>query len=498
MFKNALVSVSDKSKLNDFLNHIVGKDSHIVSTGGTAKYLEDNKFKITPVENWTGHPEVMDGRVKTLHPNVHMCLLYRDQDSSLLEEKKLTGFDLVIGNLYPFTSKPSIETIDIGGPSFLRAAAKNYEKIIVLCDPDDYEWVASKKLELSLDERKYLAAKVFRHTSVYDANISSWLEQGLDKEPKQWSWGGNINKKLRYGENPSQKAFYVGPAGNQASLLQAEVLQGKELSYNNILDLAAAIRTLNLFDNNSVAIAVKHNNPCGVAVGKDANETLGRCLKADPKSVFGGIIALNNSIDGDQAEQLSEIFLECIVAPDISDAAMQVFAKKKNLRILKWPELLSIKPESEFRSVLGGALIQSTDTVASSWSSDWKVHGEAPDDKMKEELLFAWKLCAALKSNAIAISSGLQSLGMGMGQVNRVDAVEHAISRAEEFHKINDKAVLASDAFFPFEDSVERIHQAGIRWIIQPGGSIRDEQVIATAKKHGINMVLTGQRHFYH
>lgn len=499
MFKNALVSVSEKKGLNAFLKKVSGTSSQIVSTGGTAKSLIEDGFNVKPVEEWTGHPEVMGGRVKTLHPRVHMSLLYRDQDMSLLKEHQLEAFDLVIGNLYKFAENPSIETIDIGGPSFLRSAAKNFEKIIILCDPEDYDWVAEKKLQLSLDERRYLAAKVFRHTSVYDANISSWLESQTEKQAySQWSWGGNIQEQLRYGENPSQKAFWVAPAAKSASLLEARLLQGKALSYNNILDLSAAIQCMNLFKSEAVAVAVKHNNPCGVAIDKTIEKVMTKCLAADPKSVFGGIIAMNQEISADVATQLNELFLECVVAPKVSKAAQDIFAKKQNLRVLEWPEVTNFKAQNQFRSVLGGCLVQSTDSVVSTWQDSWEVCGEAPSEPTKNEMLFAWKVCAALKSNAIALTKNLQSVGLGMGQVNRVDAVDQAIQRANLFHSIDKQTVLASDAFFPFEDSIEKIHEAGVRWVIQPGGSVRDEKVKAKAKELGVNMVLTGQRHFNH
>lgn len=499
MFKNALISVTDKTGLSDFLNKAVTDKSRLVSTGGTSKILKDKGFNITDVEEWTGHPEVMNGRVKTLHPRIHMCLLARDKDEQLLSDYKLQAFDLVIGNLYKFSEKPSIESIDIGGPSFLRAAAKNYEKIIVLCDPADYDWVLEKKLKLTSEERKYLAAKVFRHTSVYDSNIANWFEVDAKvKKPSQWSWGGNVSEQLRYGENPQQESFLVAPQNTKGSFLEAELIQGKKLSYNNILDLAAAVKTLQLFEDQPTVVAVKHNNPCGVACSESLELATQKALAADPKSVFGGIVAISGKINQKIALQLSELFLECIIAPSMDAAAKEIFSKKANLRVLIWPEIFNHQSNIEFRSVLGACLVQNSDRVAPVWDNKWQIFGEEPTESIKQELLFAWKICSALKSNAIAVSRSLQSTGLGMGQVNRVDAVAQALQRSRDFHQIDSKSVLASDAFFPFEDSIERVFEAGVRWIIQPGGSLRDELIKAKAKQLGVNMVFTGQRHFNH
>lgn len=499
MFQNALVSVSDKRGLADFLNQILSPNSRIVSTGGTANFLSKQNLAVTKVEDWTGHPEVMDGRVKTLHPRIHMSLLYRQEDAELLKSSNLEPFDLVIGNLYPFPEKPSVETIDVGGPSFLRASAKNFMNVIVVCDPDDYKWLAEKKLKLSLEERKYLAAKVFRHLSAYDATVASWLEEQAEpKQFAQWSWGGSIQQRLRYGENPHQTGFWVAPLGGKDSFAQAEQLQGKQLSYNNLSDLEAAIKCLRLFPSEPTAVAVKHNNPCGVASSDTLPDAVTKCLAADPKSVFGGIIALNGKVDAAIATELSELFLECVIAPEILPDAQQVFAKKGNLRVLQWPHWLQQKAHSEFRSALGGCLVQSLDKVADVWNDDWQTHGSKPTEDQKADLLFAWKVCSALKSNAISICRNRQSIGLGMGQVNRVDAVAHAIQRANDFHGSLEGAVLASDAFFPFEDSIEIIKKAGIQWAIQPGGSVRDEKVISAAKKLDVNLILTGQRHFNH
>jgi phosphoribosylaminoimidazolecarboxamide formyltransferase/IMP cyclohydrolase len=503
MFQNALVSVSDKTGLEDFLKPYAEKGMRIVSSGGTAQYLIDRGFEVTKVSEQTQFPEVMGGRVKTLHPNIHMPLLYRsdvEDDKKILKEHGLEPFDLVVVNLYPFASalekslpeREMVEFIDIGGPTLLRASAKNFSDISVVCDPSDYQWI-NEKDELTLDDRKKLSAKVFGHVSNYDSMISNYLlgEESFGSEIK-----GTLKDELRYGENPQQKAYWYqkSPSG----LHNAEILQGKALSYNNLLDLDAALKTLYLFDEPTV-ISVKHNNPCGVATSESIFSALTQSLKADPVSVFGGIIASNKVLDKDCAEELSKLFLECIVAPGLTDEAKAVFEKKKNLRVLVWEDLLKAKEsqEFEFRNILGGYLAQSKDVVEVD-TSGWKVIGDTPTTEQWENFKFAWKVCSALKSNAIAVTCGQQSVGLGMGQVNRVDAVKQALERAAQFHPDKKDLYLASDAFFPFADSIELAAKHGVKAIIQPGGSVKDAEVIAAAEKLKIPMVLTGRRHFRH
>ncbi len=500
MFKYGLVSVSDKTGLLEFLKPLVEKGLRVVSTGGTADLLKKSGIPVVHVSEVTGFPEVMDGRVRTLNPRIHMSLLARQYDKGdmdLLKEHKLEPFDLVVGNLYPFEealkenldARELMEYIDIGGPCLLRAAAKSYETITVVCDPADYKSV----LENNYD-RKKLAAKVFSHISTYDAMIAQQLNPVAGKDH---SLGGKLVEELRYGENPQQKAFWYRTPGSIGGLHTAEVLQGKQLSYNNIVDLEAASRTLIEFAGPCM-VGVKHANPCGVGTGKSGIEAAKKCVGSDPVSIFGGIIAINQTIDGEVAKLLENIFLECIVAPDFSDSAMEILQKKKNLRLLKWKDISEKNSSLEIKTVRGGFLVQSADDVGD-WNPDWKIIGEKPSHEMKSDLMFAWKVCAHLKSNAIAIAGGGQTLGLGMGQVNRVEAVEHAIQRKNLHHKdFKGTAVLASDAFFPFADSIEKINSVGIRWVIQPGGSVRDEEVIAKARECGINMVLTGVRHFYH
>ena len=499
-FQYALVSVSDKSGLLEFLKPLVDQGLKIVSTGGTAEYLKKNNFNIIEISEWTKFPEVMGGRVKTLHPRVHMALLSRPEfpeDAELLKKEGLHPFDLVVVNLYPFEKEPSVEMIDIGGPSLLRGSAKNFARVTVVCDPQDYPAILNS--EMTLQKRQQLAAKVFAHVSSYDAMIARYLS----KESKAgdfpyWSLGAMEHQTLRYGENPHQPARWLRERGAQNGWHQAKVLQGKELSFNNLLDLQAALETLREFPSQPACVAVKHNNPCGVAAAASGIEAVKKALSSDPVSVFGGIIAVNQTVDEAMASELGNLFLECVVAPDYSSAALGLFAKKKNLRILVWPEMMKHQERESVRMVDGGILLQAPDIVSTEWSSSWKCVGETPLADIKKDLLFAWKICAHLKSNAIAVAAQEQSLGLGMGQVNRVDAVKHALERQKQFHGQAKQCVLASDAFFPFPDSIEQIAQAGIHWVIQPGGSIKDEEVFKRAQELKVNLVLTGQRHFRH
>jgi phosphoribosylaminoimidazolecarboxamide formyltransferase/IMP cyclohydrolase len=504
-FSNALVSVSDKTGLKEFLKPLVEKGLRVVSTGGTAKYLRDNGVQVIEVSEQTGFPEVMDGRVRTLHPKIHMALLARQEnqeDMNLLKEYSLSPFDLVIGNLYPFAAhkdsnlseRELAEYIDIGGPALLRAAAKNYEHTTVICDPKDYLKIGSEG-KTSLEQRKILASKVFAHISSYDSMVANHLSSGAFDQ-KEMTFAVELVQPLRYGENPQQKALWLKNKGEKNGLHNAKILQGKELSYNNILDLDSTLNLITLFDK-PTCVAVKHNNPCGVASGNTIFDATQKSLKADPVSVFGGIIALNQTVDQASALELSKVFLECIVAPKFDSQALKILESKKNLRLLEYNFDLH-KKESQLRSVSGGVLLQSSDVVSLGWDKNWQVYGEEPSQDIKNDLLFSWKVCSALKSNAIAIVENELSLGLGMGQVSRIDSVHHAIDRMKKYHSDYKRPVLASDAFFPFADSIELAAQNGIKWIIQPGGSVKDEQVIETAKKLKVNMVFTGVRHFRH
>ena len=529
MYKNALVSVSDKTGLVEFLRPLVEKGLRIVSTGGTAEHLKKNGFKVVDISEQTGFPEVMGGRVKTLHPNVHMALLSRvgnAEDDKLLAQSGLQPFDLLICNLYPFeqaykknvaedkhksdlVAEDLIEQIDIGGPTLLRGSAKNFARMTVLCDPADYNMVLGN--ENSIQQRQYLAAKVFAHVSCYDSLVAQALGYYQQKNNQAETVAQDLllttGRKvldLRYGENPQQWAGWYQRTGAVTGLHQSQILQGKPLSYNNILDVDAALRLASRFEN-PTAVAVKHNNPCGVASSDSLSLALRQAVQSDPVSVFGGIIAVNRPLQDEDAEVLASIFLECVIAPDFSSGFLQKMSAKKNVRLLKssMPANDEIfAGRTEIRSVWGGILLQSNDKI-SSGPQTWKIHQFNADcaltEKIKADLVFAERVCADLKSNAIAIASGEQTLGLGMGQVNRVDAVQHAIARLKQFFpNAQDHLVLASDAFFPFADSIELAAKAGVRWVIQPGGSLKDAEVLERAKELQVNIVLTGERHFRH
>jgi len=503
VFKRALISVSDKTHLEKLGKFLSDQGCEIVSTGGSAKALKAAGLSVVEVSELTGFPEVMDGRVKTLHPKIHMGLLARkDHEEDLKTLKDLGGvlFDLVVVNLYPFEEtlkksvplKDQVEQIDIGGPTLLRAACKSYERITVLSSPAQYELIFKGAPDEG--QRRRLAAEAFSHVSAYDSLVARFL----CAEPLQeTSISGRLVKELRYGENPHQSAKWYARLGAEEGWQDAEILQGKELSYNNLLDLDAAQACLSSLPASS-CVVVKHNNPCGAAQGKNLLEAVHAALEADPLSCFGGIVAVNEAMDEAVALRLSELFLECVVAPEISEGARKIFAKKKNQRVLVSKGFSAeAQTSSKFISLWGGFLVQDQD-APSEWNEKWAVIGDAPSEETKRDLIFAWKICAYLKSNAIALVSGGKTLGLGMGQVSRVDAVAQALERKARFHAGVVGTVAASDAFFPFPDSIEKFADAGVKWVIQPGGSISDEKVITRARELGINMVLTGTRHFRH
>lgn len=528
MFKRALISVSDKSGLIDFLKPLVALTSssplQLVSSGGTAAYLRENGFAVIDVSEQTGFPEVMGGRVKTLHPHIHMALLHRGEasgDLQLLKEHGLEPFDLVIVNLYPFektfksgaTETELIEKIDVGGPAMLRASAKNFKHQTVICSPNDYAWVLEnvQKKDWNISHRQRLAAKVFEHTSQYDQLISEVLNSTESSKRPLHHFEKVMD--LRYGENPHQNASWYSWTTAPSGLHQAQVLQGKVLSYNNLLDLQATVDLVKLYGLNKesgqispsefISVAVKHNNPCGVGLSKNSFESLTKALQADPVSVFGGIVAVNFKIESAHANALKEIFLEALVAPSYSEEALQIFAVKKNFRVLSWPDLIFQAPAGlEIKSLAGGFLAQSKDQLIPAVNS-WTLHGATNDlasatPDIIQDLQLAEKVCMTLKSNAIALVAQGQTVGLGMGQVNRVEAVEHAISRWKKHHPQKQQVVMASDAFFPFPDSIEVAARVGIQWIIQPGGSIKDKEVFARAQELGVNIVINGTRHFRH
>ncbi len=511
--RRALVSVYDKSGLAELAQGLHELGVTIVSTGGSAALIEGLGLPVTRVEDLTGFPECLDGRVKTLHPRVHAGILADlrlESHAAQLDELGVEPFELVVVNLYPFRETVAsgasldecVEQIDIGGPSMVRAAAKNHPSVAVVVNPERYDDVleAARDGGFTLVERQRLAAEAFAHTASYDVAVASWMGNRLvDTSDGSGfpAWTGATWDKaavLRYGENPHQPAalYRQGREG----LAGAEQLHGKEMSYNNYVDADAARRAALDFAEPAVAI-IKHANPCGIAVGADVAEAHRKAHACDPVSAFGGVIATNVPVSKAMAEQVAEIFTEVIVAPDYEDGAVEVLAQKKNVRILRCPVDEATEPV-EFRPISGGLLVQRADHVDADGDdpSTWTlVTGEAATSETLADLAFAWKACRAVKSNAILLASAGASVGVGMGQVNRVDSCRLAVERAGDRTK---GAVAASDAFFPFDDGPRILIDAGVTAIVQPGGSVRDEEVIATARAAGITMYFTGTRHFFH
>lgn len=509
--KRALISVSDKTNITEFAQGLANKGVEIVSTGGTKRALEDAGIPVVGISDVTGFPEVLDGRVKTLHPNVHSGLLaVRDNKDhqKQLEELNITPIDLVVVNLYPFqetiakqdvTYTEAIENIDIGGPTMLRSAAKNHRYVTVVVNPSDYERVLRQVQENGDTTevlRQELAAKVFRHTASYDAIISEYLtEKSGEEEPESLTVTFERKQTLRYGENPHQKAvFYKKPLSKSASVASAKQLNGKELSYNNINDANAALNIVKEFEQPAV-VAVKHMNPCGVGTGDTIADAYKKAYEADPTSIFGGIVALNREVDEETALQLKEIFLEIIMAPSFTEEALAVLTKKKNLRLLTLDVNASSGVEHQLTSVNGGLLLQEQDKYGIDEADIAVPTDRKPTDEEWESLKLAWKVVKHVKSNAIVLTHKDHTVGVGAGQMNRVGAAKIAIEQAGEKIK---GAVMGSDAFFPMDDTVEAAGKAGVTAIIQPGGSIRDEDSIKKANEYGIAMVFTGIRHFKH
>lgn len=509
--KRALVSVSDKTGLVEFVSGLVECGYEIISTGGTKKALEAAGIQTISISDVTGFPEIMDGRVKTLHPKVHGALLcVRDNPDHVkqLKELGIEYIDLVCVNLYPFketVQKPGvsheeiIENIDIGGPSMLRSASKNYQSIPVICDPKDYDAVLAEikeNGETSLETRERLAAKVFRHTARYDAMIADYLTKRTHEEfPESLTITFDKVQDLRYGENPHQKAAFYKGMNPKYSLANATQLHGKELSYNNIQDGNAAIEILKDFEGQFAAVGVKHMNPCGVGIGDSIDAAWDKAYEADPVSIFGGIVALNAPVTTTLAEKLSKIFLEIIIAPDFSEEALAILTKKKNIRLMKLDTTLSTSNALKYTNVNDGLLVQEMDTHKIAKEDLRCVTNRKPTDAEIEQLLFAWKVVKHVKSNAIVLVKDNMTIGVGAGQMNRVGAAKIAIEQAQE--KANG-SVLASDAFFPMPDTVQEAIKAGVTAIIQPGGSIKDQLSIDECNEHGIAMVYTGIRHFKH
>lgn len=509
--KRALISVSDKTGLTDFAAGLRDAGFEIISTGGTRRALENAGIETISISDVTGFPEIMDGRVKTLHPNVHgalLCVRDNPEHVKAIRDLGIQDIDLVCVNLYPFketvqkegvSHEEIIENIDIGGPSMLRSASKNYRYIPVLCDPADYETVLEQirtNGETDLETRERLAAKVFRHTARYDAMIADYLTKKTGETfPESMTITFDKVQDLRYGENPHQSAAFYKGMNPQYSLANAKQLHGKELSYNNIQDGNAAIEVLKDFDGQKAAVGLKHMNPCGVGIGATINEAWDKAYDADPVSIFGGIVALNDAVDVELAEKLSKIFLEIIIAPAFSDEALAILTQKKNIRLLELDTTLAPNNTLKYTNVNDGLLVQDMDTHHIDVNELTCPTNHKPTEEEMEQLLFGWNIVKHVKSNAIVLVKDNQTIGVGAGQMNRVGAAKIAIEQAGEKAK---GSVMASDAFFPMPDTVEAAVAAGVTAIIQPGGSIKDQLSIDECNQHGIAMVFTGVRHFKH
>jgi phosphoribosylaminoimidazolecarboxamide formyltransferase/IMP cyclohydrolase len=515
--RRALVSVYDKTGLDELARGLHAAGVSLVSTGSTAKRIAAAGVPVTPVEEVTGFPECLDGRVKTLHPRVHAGILADQRLESHREQLGELGvepFELVVVNLYPFEQTVAsgaspdecVEQIDIGGPSMVRAAAKNHPSVAVVVNPERYGAALKSVTDggFTLGERKRLAAEAFQHTAAYDVAVADWFASGYAAPEEDGERAGELpeflgrtygrSRVLRYGENPHQSAaLYTSGDGG---LAEAEQLHGKEMSYNNYTDTDAARRAAYEHGDPCVAI-IKHANPCGIAVGSDVAEAHRKAHACDPLSAFGGVIAVNRPVSKEMAEQVAEIFTEVIVAPDYEDGAVDVLARKKNIRVLRCPEAPGV--EAEFKPIDGGGLAQARDVYQAEGDdpANWRLAtGDALSAGELAELAFAWRACRAVKSNAILLAKDRATVGVGMGQVNRVDSAKLAVERAGEERARGSYA--ASDAFFPFPDGLEVLTQAGVKAVVQPGGSVRDEAVVEAAKAAGVTMYLTGTRHFFH
>ena len=514
MIGRALLSVWNKAGLVELGQALADWGVEIISTGGTARTLEEAGVTVRTVESVTGYPEILGGRVKTLHPAIHGGILAKRDPQHLAElaELSLAPIDLVVVNLYPFsltvarpgcTLDQALEQIDIGGVTLLRAAAKNFASVVVLCDPADYSRVIDvlrSRQDFSLAERRALAAKAFSHTAAYDTAIHAYLSATVEvAEEFPACLDISVEKvtDLRYGENPHQRAAFYRLPGT-SGLPDARILHGKALSFNNLLDLDAAWGMVIDFDAPAVAV-IKHNNPCGLAAARELSVAYNTAVACDPLSAYGSVIACNVAVDRATAEAMSELFIEAIIAPRFEDSALEVLQQKKNIRLLEMPATEGTDANwlagADIRHVRGGLLLQDTDQLGS--ERGWQVvTTRQPAAEERDDLSFAWRVVAHVKSNAIVLAKNHATVGIGAGQMSRVDATDLAITKAGA--ERCQGAVLASDAFFPFADSIERAAEAGVTAIIQPGGSIRDDEVIAAANRHGLAMVCTGERHFLH
>jgi phosphoribosylaminoimidazolecarboxamide formyltransferase/IMP cyclohydrolase len=513
----ALISVSDKTGIVEFARNLENLGIEIISTGGTYTKLKEAGIKAIEISELTGFPECLDGRVKTLHPKVHAGILAmrsKKEHMKQLEDLNIDTIDFVIVNLYPFkqtilkenvTREEAVENIDIGGPTMLRSAAKNYQDVAVITDPNDYQLVIEelkKNGTVSIETKFYLMYKVFEHTASYDAMICNYIKNERKDEslPQKLTLTYEKVQEMRYGENPHQKAaLYKEVGACKGSLTTAEQLNGKELSFNNINDTNGALELLKEFEEPTV-VACKHGNPCGVGSAQDIYTAWRKAFEADKVSIFGGIVTVNREVTKKMAEEMAEIFLEVIVAPSYEKEALEIFQTKKNLRILELPEISLKQPESAYdiKKINGGVIVQ---TIDSKLLDGYEVvTNRKPTEQELEDLMFTWKIVKYVKSNGIALGKEKQSIGIGPGQVNRIWATRQSVEHAEELigKEVTKGAVLASDAFFPFSDCVEEAHKAGITAIIQPGGSIKDQDSIDKCNEYGISMIFTGMRHFRH
>ena len=518
--QRALVSVSDKTGLVDFIRELTNQGVEILSTGGTAKLLRDNGITVREVSDYTGFPEMMDGRIKTLHPKIHGGLLARrGVDDAVMSQHGISAIDLVVVNLYPFAetvARPdcdlatAIENIDIGGPTMVRAAAKNHANVTVIVDSGDYTAVLDELRAnhgvVGHGTRFRLAVKAFEHTANYDGAIANYLgsiEENGDRHRFPHTYNHQFIKiqDLRYGENPHQQAaLYVEREPAEASVATARQLQGKELSFNNIADTDAALECVKCFDEGPACVIVKHANPCGVAVSNTLPDAYERAYQTDPTSAFGGIIAFNQLLDAKTAAIIIERqFVEVIIAPAIADDALPLLAAKKNVRVLSCGQWATDRsPELDYKRVSGGLLVQDRDNGVVNRAELNVVTRRAPSDAELRDLMFAWRVAKFVKSNAIVYAKDVMTIGIGAGQMSRVYSARIAAIKAEDAGLKVVGSVMASDAFFPFRDGLDSAAEAGITAVIQPGGSMRDDEVIAAADEHGIAMVFTGMRHFRH
>ena len=520
MIKQALISVSDKTGVLDLARALASLGINILSTGGTAKLLAENGIAVTEVADYTGFPEMLDGRVKTLHPKIHGGILARrdfPEHAAAIAAHDIPGIDMVVVNLYPFvqtvarehcTLEEAIENIDIGGPAMLRSSAKNHKDVVVLCDPADYQRVIDAVRthgDVDYETRFALAKKVFAHTAQYDGSITNYFTSlGKDlQHAARTSYPATLNlhfekvQEMRYGENPHQSAaFYRDlqvPAGALANYRQ---LQGKELSYNNIADADAAWECVKTFDDTACVI-IKHANPCGVAVGASVLEAYSKAFQTDPTSAFGGIIAFNHELDANAAEAVAKQFVEVLIAPSFSEGALKIFAGKQNVRLLEIPLGTGLNPH-DFKRVGGGLLVQAPDAKNVQLAELKVVSKKQPTPQQLQDLMFAWRVAKFVKSNAIVFCANGMTMGVGAGQMSRIDSARIAAIKAQNAGLSLVGTAVASDAFFPFRDGLDVVVDAGATCVIQPGGSMRDQEVIDAADEHGVVMLLTGTRHFRH